>query len=458
MIICVQGLGYVGSAMCVAIAMAKKNFKNKNFKVIGVDLPTVQGKKIINKINNGIFPFRSNDGRLKLEIKKCTKSGILNATESTEVFKKANIIIVSINCDLKKRNGKLEVDLEKFKKSIAEVIEKVGENTLIIVQSTVPPGTCKKLIKLIVKNIFLKRKLNPKKIYIAHSYERVTPGKNYLDSIINNNMVYSGINKESADKCENFLKRIINVKKYPLSRLQDTNSSELGKLMENSYRAVNIAFIDEWNRLGDKLNVNLFDIINTIKKRPTHNNLKDPGLGVGGYCLTKDPLMAKLGAKQIWGINQKFDFSSMAVEVNKSMPFFVIEKIKNYFNNKLKNIKILLLGITYKEDIEDTRNSPSELFFKKMLSMKAKVSVHDPLVDFWKEQNIKVIKSIPDISKFNLVVFAVKHINYKKINFKNWKNKNKNFLILDANNVLSNKQRKIIKKKNFNLISIGRNT
>ena len=161
--------------------------------------------------------------------------------------------------------------------------------------------------------------------------------------------------------------------------------------MENSYRAVNIAFIDEWNRLGDKLNVNLFDIINTIKKRHTHNNLKDPGLGVGGYCLTKDPLMAKLGAKQIWGINQKFDFSSMAVEVNKSMPFFVIEKIKNYFNNKLKNIKILLLGITYKEDIEDTRNSPSELFFKKMLSMKAKVSVHDPLVDFWKEQNIKVI-------------------------------------------------------------------
>ena len=205
MIICVQGLGYVGSAMCVAIAMAKKNFKNKNFKVIGVDLPTVQGKKIINKINNGIFPFRSNDGRLKFEIKKCTKSGILNATESTEVFKKANIIIVSINCDLKKRNGKLEVDLEKFKKSIAEVIEKVGENTLIIVQSTVPPGTCKKLIKLIVKNIFLKRKLNPKKIYIAHSYERVTPGKNYLDSIINNNRVYSGINKESADKCENIL-------------------------------------------------------------------------------------------------------------------------------------------------------------------------------------------------------------------------------------------------------------
>ena len=100
MIICVQGLGYVGSAMCVAIAMAKKNFKNKNFKVIGVDLPTVQGKKIINKINNGIFPFRSNDGRLKLEIKKCTKSGILNATESTEVFKKANIHDDNLTVDL----------------------------------------------------------------------------------------------------------------------------------------------------------------------------------------------------------------------------------------------------------------------------------------------------------------------------------------------------------------------
>ena len=118
-------------------------------------------------------------------------------------------------------------------------------------------------------------------------------------------------------------------------------------------------------------------------------------------------------------------------------------------------LKILLLGATYKEDIADTRHSPSEFFFKKTTSLGAKIVVQDPLVEYWKETKNKVLKKIPNFNKFDALVFAVKHNEYKKIIFKKKYNK-KNFLIVDANNVLSKKQNKHLKINKFNFISIGR--
>jgi len=456
MIICVQGLGYVGSAMCVAIGLAKNKFKGKNLKIIGVEKPTVHGKQIISNINKGIFPFRSNDLKLKYALKQIKRHGLIKATSSTDVYKKADVISVSVNCDLIRVKGKIKVDLSKFKKCVVEFAKKIKENTLIIIESTIPPGTCTEIVYPTIKKIFLKRKLNPNKVYIAHSSERVTPGKNYLSSVVNSYRVYSGINKKSEIKCKNFLSKVINVKKYPLYKLKNTNSSELSKLMENSYRAVNIAFVDEWSRLAEKINVDLFDVINAIKKRPTHNNLKDPGFGVGGYCLTKDPLMAMVGVKQIFNIKQNFQFSKLAVKTNNSMPLSTVNTIKRFYSNDLKGIKILLCGVTYKEDIDDTRYSPSELFFKKMNYLGAKVKVQDPLARYWDEVKINISSKIVDIKKFDAVVFAVKHKEYHKINFSNWKTKKRNFLIIDANNVLTKSQLKNIKKKKFKLISIGR--
>jgi len=455
MVICIQGLGFVGSATCVAVGLAKDKFKKKNFRIVGVEKATIRGNEIIKKINKGVFPFKSSDKKLKHSMKKIKKMGILQATNSTSIYKKANIILVSINCDIIKINGKKKIDLANFKSSINEIANKIKENTLIIIESTVPPGTCKKIVYPTIKSAFLKRNLNPEKIYIAHSYERVTPGKNYLNSVINNYRVYSGINKKSENKCKNFFKKIVNVKKYPLYKLNNTNSSELSKLMENSYRAVNIAFIEEWSRLAEKINVDLFSVIDAIKKRPTHSNLKDPGFGVGGYCLTKDPLMAMLGAKQIFNIKQDFKFSKLAIKTNSIMPITTVNKIKHFYNNKLKKIKILLLGATYKEDIADTRYSPSEFFFNKATSLGAKVKVHDSLIGYWNETKEEVLKKIPNFKNFDVIVFAVKHNEYKKILFKNKYNK-KNFLVVDANNVLTKKQNKDLKINKFNFISIGR--
>ena len=113
------------------------------------------------------------------------------------------------------------------------------------------------------------------------------PGPDYLDSILNNWRVYSGHTNKSEALCEEFLSTIINTNKYPLTKLSSLTSSEMAKIMENSYRAVNIAFIEEWARFSEKIGTNSFEIINAIRKRPTHNNIRQPGFGVGGYCLTK---------------------------------------------------------------------------------------------------------------------------------------------------------------------------
>ena len=446
--ICIQGLGFVGSAMSVAASLSKN-------KVVGIEQPTQEGKKIIESINKGIFPFKTNDKALKKNLKILSKKNFLKASYLKSHYEDADVVIVSINCDLKKKNNKQKINLDIFKKAIKQFAVRIKEETLVIIESTVPPGTCKEIIYPLIYNSFIKRKLDPERFYLAHSYERVMPGKFYLNSIINNWRVYSGINNISAKKCKNFFKKIINTKKYPLYQLKNTTHSEFGKLLENSYRAVNIALIDEWSVLADKLKLDLFSIINSIKVRPTHKNLMNPGFGVGGYCLTKDPLIGNIGAKQIYGINQKLPLSNLAVKINNNMPQRTIEKLKNHFNKNLKNKKILLLGVSYKEDVADSRFSPSNFFYKKMISFGVKITPHDPLVKYWIEFKKKISNKIPDLSKFDAIIFTVKHKEYKKIKFKKIK-KNKNFLIVDANNVLSEKQTKDIKSKKFNFISIGR--
>ena len=454
--VCIQGLGYVGSSLGVALGSAKNNNKLPIFNVIGVEKDTQNGKKIIDNINNGKFPFNTRDKLLIKKFKETYKIGNFKATSSHSAFSKADVVLVTVNCDIKKKGELLKINLNSFKYCISEFSKKIKESTLVIIESTIPPGTCEKIVLPVIKKNFHKRKLDPNKIFLAHAYERVMPGKNYLNSIINNWRVFSGINKKSSELCENFLTKFINTKKFPLTRLDNTKSSELSKLMENSFRAVNIAFIEEWSRFAEDIGIDIYKVIGAIKQRPTHQNIQNPGFGVGGYCLTKDPLMAELCSRTLWKKRNKFLFSNKAVEINNAMPLVSVNKILEFFNNKISGKKFLLLGASYKEDVDDTRNSPSKILYSKLLSLKAKVEVHDPLVSFWKEANINPEKKIPSLKKYDCVIFAVKHQDYNKINLNKWKPAKKNFLFFDANNVLSSNQIKIINKSKLNIISIGR--
>jgi len=453
----VQGMGFVGSAMAVAVANASDDAGTPYFNVIGIDLPNEFGMERVKKINFGIFPFETVDTKILEGTKNAVEKGNLKATTDESPFAVADVILVSINLDLSYDNGKPTIDLEPFKNAIHTLGKYVKEDALIIVETTVPPGTCEKIVKPIIHDHAQQRGIDSNKIHIAHSYERVMPGADYLDSIINFWRVYSGITENSADLCEIFLSKIINVKEYPLKRLESTVSSETAKVLENSYRAVNIAFIEEWGRFAEEVGFNLFEVINAVRVRPTHSNIRQPGFGVGGYCLTKDPLFAKIAAKEIFDLpDHEFHFCSTAVEINKEMPLVTLSKLRGYFGGSLRNKKILLLGISYRQDVGDTRYSPSETFYTNAQDEGAILNVHDPLVEYWEEMKISIPKEMPNPDDHDIIVFSVPHKYYQELDLVNWISSNSNCLIFDANNVLIDSQINILSKMGINLLSIGR--
>ena len=185
----VQGLGFVGAVMATVVASCKRDNK-PIFDVIGLDRNYGLGLQRIKDINEGKFPIDTNDDDLKAVFQECYELKNLTATSDVGVFAEADIIIVSINCDLVNKNGQKNIDLDSFADAIKDISKNIANDTLIIIESTVPPGTCTEVIYPLLEQGSISRNLDIDSIYLAHSYERVMPGKNYLDSIKNFWRVY----------------------------------------------------------------------------------------------------------------------------------------------------------------------------------------------------------------------------------------------------------------------------
>ena len=190
------------------------------------------------------------------------------------------------------------------------------------------------------------------------------PETNYIDSIQNFYRVFSGIDEKSSLATEKFLKTIIKTDQYPLTKLHSTTSTEMAKVLENSFRAMNIAFVVEWTRFAEEAGVNFYQIIDAIKMRPTHKNIMYPGIGVGGYCLTKDPLLASWSRKELFNGLDILSQSEEGVKINDKMPIYAF----NFFKNQVKILdykinNIALFGVSYRGDVGDTRFSPVEDYF-----------------------------------------------------------------------------------------------
>ena len=452
-IVVVQGLGFVGAVMSLVCANS-----DEDYAVIGVDVADKKNYWKIKNINEGVFPVIADDPNIELFYNNSIKKNNFYATFDPYAYSLANVIIVDINLDVQKKktqNGDLidfNVNLNPFKNAISTIGMNCKEDVLILVETTVPPGTCLKVVKPTIEKELIKRGLSSLKFSLGHSYERVMPGPEYIDSIKNFYRVYSGINKISADKTEIFLKTIISTKKYPLTRLENTNATELSKVLENSYRAMNIAFITEWSRFAEDSEVNLYEVIDAIRMRPTHSNIMYPGIGVGGYCLTKDPLLASWSKTELFNSNTALKQSINGVQTNDKMPKFAFDFMKKVFGFKsLKKIKILLLGVSYRSNVGDTRYSPVESFYNYCINDSAIISVHDPYVTYWEEIGINVDKDLYDIlsDNFHLIVISTGHDQYKTSEFINFL-KNKNSLkILDTVGLLDEKHIKLISKKHM---------
>jgi len=449
--ICIIGQGYVGSVMSIACSL------NKNFAVFGIERKNKVGNEICRKMNSGIFPFHCTDKFLLKKFNKIHKQKNFTATTNIDKIKDAEIIIVSIGLNILKNSSK---ELKNFKKLFKDIAVRMKTNTLLIIECTLPTGFTQNIIMPILKLNLEKRNLALGDIAVAYSYERIMPGKNYLDSLINAQRVYAGLNKRSESSCKKFFSKIINTKKYPLQKLNSIEECETAKLLENSYRAVNIAFIEDWVKFSKIAKLNIQDIINVIKVRSSHSNLMKPGLGVGGYCLTKDPLFLNYSLKNFYKSKIEFKFNNEAVKINKEMPHTSADLIKseikkNFFNKK---IKLLLAGITYREDVADTRNSPTETLFKILKKENLSIEFTDPFFEDFKINNIKLkSQSIKKgIKHFDILVFCVAHTEYKKISFKNLGGYKNQKIIIDLNNCISTKQINQIKlNKHLKFTKLG---
>ena len=415
-VIAVQGLGFVGAVMSLVCA----NAINGDYAVIGVDLPRKDTFWKIKSINEGLFPIVASDPKINEYYNKAKQKGNLLATFDPYAYSIADIIIIDINLDVIKKTdfyGELDdfnVDLTPFKSAIKSIAENCKEDVLILIETTVPPGTTKKVVYPIIKEYLAKRGLSTDKFKLGHSYERVMPGPNYIDSIQNFFRVYSGVDEKSANSLENFLNTIISTKEYPLTRLGNTNATEIAKVLENSYRAINIAFVVEWSRFAEESGVNLYEIVDSIRLRPTHKNLMYPGIGVGGYCLTKDPLLASWSKQNLFDSEKGLNQSVRGVEINDKMPFYSFQFLKKQISD-LKAKKILLLGVSYRSDVGDTRYTPVESFYKYLSEEGAIIKLHDPYVRHWEELNLDIEESIGNIfrNNFDIIIVTTAHNEYK---------------------------------------------
>lgn len=416
-VVAVQGLGFVGAVMSLVCA----NALTRDYSVLGVDLPTSESYWRIQSLNEGVFPVTAEDPKIQEFFQRAREQGNFYATYDPYAYAVADVIIVDINLDVEKgvqNLGELvdyNVDLTGFRKAMKTIGEQCKADVLVLVETTVPPGTSQNLIRPIIEEELKRRGLRMDCFKLGHSYERVMPGPNYVDSIRTFPRVYSGIDDQSAEATEVFLKTIIDTEQCPLTRLGSTTATEMAKVLENTYRAMNIAFMAEWSRYAEEAGVDLYSVVNAIRQRPTHANLMYPGIGVGGYCLTKDPLLASWSRRNFFGSQEGLEQSENAVMTNDRMPVFAYEFLKKRYGT-LDDVSVLLLGVSYRGEVGDTRFSPVDLFYDSLQSNGAHITLHDPYVTYWAEKSRPVSQDLEEVLADNhqVLILSTGHELYKQ--------------------------------------------
>ncbi len=393
-IVVVMGVGFVGAVMAgvVADSVDKKTGRSSKF-VIGMQRPSPRSFWKIQYLNRGIAPVEAEDPEVASLIRRCVlEKGTLMATYTFEVLSLADVVVVDVQCDYQKetlgnvRQG--SADIAALEDCLKIIGEKIDPACMVLIETTVPPGTTQYVAYPIIKKAFRTRGIETEPL-LAHSFERVMPGKNYVSSIRDFWRVCSGVNEESKKRVQAFLSEILNVEKYPLTLLDSPMESETCKVIENSYRATILAFLHEWSVFSERNGVDLIKVIEAIKVRPTHSNIIFPGPGIGGYCLPKDGGLGIWAYQTLLGFEDDiFKITPRAIDINDTRALHVAQLVRDALRNMGKIVaacKIAIFGASYREDVGDTRYSGSELLVRKLAEMGADISVHDPYVKHWWE-------------------------------------------------------------------------
>jgi UDP-N-acetyl-D-glucosamine dehydrogenase len=393
-IVVVMGLGFVGAVMAGVVADSVDKSTGKPGKyVIGMQRPSNRSYWKIPLLNRGISPVKAEDPEVAPMIERCVKEKkSMSATFIYDALKLADVLVVDVQCDFLKqdlgnlRTGRAEISA--LEDSFKIIGEKIDPKCLVLIETTVPPGTTEYIAYPHIKKAFKKRGIE-KEPLLAHSYERVMPGKEYVRSVRDFWRVCSGVNHESRERVTKFLSEVLNVEEYPLTVLDKPVESETCKIVENSYRATILAFLHEWSLFAETNGVDLLKVIQAIKVRPTHSNIIFPGPGIGGYCLPKDGGLGLWSYKHLMGFeNDIFKITPEAININDTRGLHAVQLVRDALRNMGQMVaasQIAILGVSYREDVGDTRYSGSEVIIRKLTEMGAEVKAHDPYVEHWWE-------------------------------------------------------------------------
>ncbi len=394
-IVVVMGVGFVGAVMAGVIADSLRPETGEPSKfVIAMQRPSPRSYWKIPYLNQGRCPVEAEDPEVGPLIERCVlDKKTLTASFSFQALALADVVVVDVQCDYHKndfgnvRSGHAEIgDLEQ---SLQVIGERIVPGCLVLIETTVPPGTTEYVAYPIIKKAFRRRGINQEEPLLAHSFERVMPGRDYVSSIRDFWRVCSGINTAARQRVIQFLSEVLNVQEYPLTVLDRPLESETCKIVENSYRATILAFLHEWSLFAETNGVDLLKVIEAIKVRPTHDNIIFPGPGIGGYCLPKDGGLGVWSYHTLMGFEEDiFTITPQAIDINDTRALRPAQLVRDALRNMGKIVaasKIVILGASYREDVGDTRYSGSEIIVRKLKEMGGEIVVHDPYVRHWYE-------------------------------------------------------------------------
>ncbi len=366
--ICVIGLGYVGLPLARLI-------NEKGLEVIGLDI--------------------SSDA-----IEYAKKEGIAATTDAKQAIKDASIIVVCVPTPV---DESYMPDLTPIEDTCKTISKNIKKGQTVIIESTIYPGVTEEVVKPILEESGLKA---GEDFYLAHCPERIDPGNKKWD-VGNIPRVIGGINKDSTMKASKFYSKIINAQ---ILELSDVRSAEATKIVENAFRDINIAFVNELARSFDKMGIDVVEVIKAASTKPFGFMPHWPGCGVGGHCIPVDPYYLIEKAKKN-GFSHSF--LTLAREINNDMPNYTVELVAKALNEVGKSIKgsnICVLGVSYKKDVDDIRESPAQEIIAKLKKHGANVEVYDPFIP-----SESTLTNLDDCLNSECIVLVTDHTEFKKI-------------------------------------------
>ncbi|WP_313126494.1 nucleotide sugar dehydrogenase [Proteiniclasticum ruminis] len=387
----VVGLGYVGLPLAVEKAKA-------GFKTIGFD---VQESKVemVNAGKNYIGDVVNED------LEEIVKSGLLSATTDFAQVASADCVCIAVPTPL---DAYQQPDISYVKASAESIVPYMHKDMLIVLESTTYPGTTEELLKPILEKSGLKCGVD---FHLAFSPERVDPG-NLIYKTKNTPKVVGGITPECTDVAAAMYEAILEA---PIHRVSSPAIAEMEKILENTYRNVNIGLINELAILCNRMGINIWEVVDAAKSKPYGFQAFYPGPGLGGHCIPLDPYYLSWKARE-YGFHTSMIESSMMV--NDRMPEYCAErssKILNRFKKAMNGARILILGVAYKQDIDDYRESPAIRVIEELEKEGAEVVYYDPFVSEYSEHGV-VKKGEPEltaelIESADLVIVTTAHTN-----------------------------------------------